>query len=105
MTTSQPGFAPSIPRARRTKRSSKPRCARCGTSSRKSRKRTYPRAKTCSGKRRWHAMGDYADEIADRLAEHNPATCDDQFCQICIEEAEERERAARKRKRNAKDAA
>jgi len=50
-------------------------------------------------------MGDYADEIADRLAEHNPATCDDQFCQICIEEAEERERAARKRKRNAKDAA
>ncbi len=48
-------------------------------------------------------MGDYADEIADRLAEH-VYPCGDPYCQICIEEEDERERAARKRKR-AKDAA
>ena len=33
-------------------------------------------------------MSAYEDD-ADRLAEHDPATCEDPFCQICDEESED----------------
>lgn len=36
-------------------------------------------------------MSAYEDD-ADRLAEHNQATCEDDFCQLCRDEEEEMER-------------